>query len=244
MTRFIDIHQHSAFGVDDGADDSDHAKRMLRASAADNVGCVFATSHMTPGVVPFPYEKYFAAVNEMNAYSASEGLGITVCTGCEVLYTDATRRFLDEQQILPLGSAKAVLIEFGQDRSADYIFEALRQVASAGYRPVLAHAERYLSLLNAPESILDLKEELRVLIQLNTGAILRKRSILSSWDRKEKRFFKYVLENRLADFVATDAHNTSSRKTRMTECYNFLSAEYGTDYADRLTGGNIGLLSE
>ncbi|MDD2648196.1 MAG: hypothetical protein PHI27_00020 [Eubacteriales bacterium] len=244
MTRFIDIHQHSAFDMDDGADDFEHSKRMLRASAADNVGCVFATSHMTPGITPFDYEKYYSAINEMNAFCLSENLPLTVCPGCEVLYTDMTRRFLEEQRIIPLGSSRSVLVEFGQDKSFDYIFDALRRVAAAGYRPVLAHAERYLCLLNKPESVIELKEEIRALIQLNTGAVLRKRSLFSSWDRKEKRFIKFMLDNRIADFVATDAHNTSSRKTRMKECYDFLSEQYGAEYSALLTGGNIGLLSD
>ena len=46
------------------------------------------------------------------------------------------------------------------------------------------------------------------------------------------------LEDQLVDYVATDQHNTSSRRTRMREAYAILKEEYGSRYANKLVGLN------
>ena len=54
MSGFTDYHAHFVYGVDDGARTREEMVAMLDAAAADGVTRLFATSHSTPGMEPFP----------------------------------------------------------------------------------------------------------------------------------------------------------------------------------------------
>jgi protein-tyrosine phosphatase len=96
----------------------------------------------------------------------------------------------------------------------------------------LAHAERIDCLRDEPRRAAALKGKTGARIQMNAGALLH--APFSA----ERRFCRALLRNNLADCVASDAHNTTSRPPCLGRCRKALAGRLGEPDALRLTGGN------
>lgn len=231
--RFVDIHHHLAYGVDDGPKSFKQMQKMLQYAAEQGIGTIIATPHATPGVHRFHLDEYRRALAEARAYCIQEGLEIEILEGCEVLYTDQAPRLLGERQLPTLNGTDFVLVEFSPDIKFSKLREALDCLVCEGFRPVIAHVERYDCLTHRPSRAEKLKEELGVKLQVNCASIIRKKG----WH--VRHFVKRMLENQLIDALGTDAHNVDSRAANMKEAYGIVKKKYGGKYAKRLTNGSF-----
>ena len=71
---YTDIHSHLIWGVDDGAETREETFRMLREAAADGIGRIICTPHVTPGVYEFPEGVFQEHFREAEEYIVQEGL--------------------------------------------------------------------------------------------------------------------------------------------------------------------------
>ena len=231
--HFVDIHHHLAYGVDDGPKSLEQMQKMLLYAANEGIGTIIATPHVTPGVHPFDLEQYRRALDEARSFCAEEGLEIEIMEGCEVLYTDQAPRFLAEGLLPTLNGTDFVLVEFSPDIKFIKMHEALDRLLCEGYRPVIAHAERYDCLLRRPSRVEKLKDELDVCLQMNCSSIIRRKNL------RVRFFVKRMLAEALIDALGTDSHNVSSRAANMKAAYRIVKEKYGIKYARRLTNGSF-----
>ena len=111
MSGFTDYHAHFVYGVDDGARTREEMFAMLDAAAADGVTRLFATSHSTPGMEPFPLDVYQRHLDFARAYCAEKGYDLMLESGSELLYTPAAAYAAAEHSLITLGSTDWVLLE-------------------------------------------------------------------------------------------------------------------------------------
>ncbi|MBQ8081529.1 MAG: hypothetical protein IJ240_06490 [Clostridia bacterium] len=227
---YTDIHNHFVYGVDDGGKSEEGMRRMLRALHEDGITRVIATSHITPGQREFPMAAYRAHLEEARAFVRDGELDMTLDAGNEILYTDATVRYLREGKALTLAGSDHALIEFLPDERFERLAEAAHKVRNAGYMPVFAHIERYACLASL-RRVASLKAEYGVRMQVNCSAFVRRQGF------RRRRWLGGLVRQGLLDFVATDAHDLPGREPRMRACYETLKREFGETTADDLTGG-------
>lgn len=230
MDNFVDLHHHLIYGVDDGAHSLEMMKKMILRAADEGVTDLVCTSHVTPGYEPFPNEKYFAHMEEAKAFIREQGLNLRLYPGCEVLYTDAAPRLLQERHFPALADAGMVLVEFLPDVSLRQLEEAATSLSVAGYSVLFAHVERYEVLRNL-KNVRRLREQFDVYMQMNANTIIEKKRFFTD------RWVKHMLGEGYIDCAATDAHNLSSRACRMRACYDVLKEKYDEGLADELCGG-------
>jgi protein-tyrosine phosphatase len=228
MSNFLDIHQHLAYGVDDGAQSLEDMQKMILRAAEEGVTDIVCTTHATPGVEPFPMEKYLAHLEDGRAFILAEGINMRLYSGCEVLYTDASARLAQEGQFPTLAGSDLVLVEFSPDASFRRLCDAASSFGMAGYSVLFAHVERYRCFLWQPEKALQLKEDLHVFYQVNADAILDNRRLLT------KCFVRRMLAEQGIDAVASDAHGSEFRPQHLLEAYRALKQSCGEKYADAL----------
>ena len=118
MSGFTDYHAHFVYGVDDGARTREEMFAMLDAAAADGVTRLFATSHSTPGMEPFPLDVYQRHLDFARAYCAEKGYDLMLESGSELLYTPAAAYAAAEHSLVTLGGTDWVLLEFVPDVEA------------------------------------------------------------------------------------------------------------------------------
>jgi protein-tyrosine phosphatase len=109
--------------------------------------------------------------------------------------------------------------------------ETFYQLQLAGLTPILTHPERNPTLqADRPR----MKDWLRggVLVQVTAG------SVVGRMGRHAERMAHDLLANRWVHFLATDAHNTTSRPPLMNEAFEVVAEKYGPDYAHLLCVSN------
>ena len=233
MKGFTDIHQHLIFGIDnDGPITIEDTYNMIVANKQEGIGSVFATPHITPGIIPFSMNEYLAKVEKAREFCWRHSITMNIYTGGEILYTDMTPNYLQEGKIPTMAGTSFVLVEFPVDVQYNKIVSALKKLNSYGYIPILAHIERYRSLTIYPFRALKLREQCDVRYQVNCSTIINKTGF------RLKYFLKVLFDHEMVDAVASDAHNTKSRPVIMEKVYDALRRRYGRSCAARLIGYN------
>jgi protein-tyrosine phosphatase len=232
MNAFIDIHHHLLYGMDDGPSDREGTERMLGFACQQGVGTIIVTPHFTPGIDPFSPDTLHQRVEEAKAICVAAGYDLRVYPGVEMLYTFQAERYLSQQRVPTLAGSNKILIEFSPDIRFDDMETAVQSVLRSGYFPILAHIERYPSLLHGRNAE-RLKGDYDVFYQVNSGFVLNGEGFFA------KRAIKRLLTDGKIDFIASDAHDVERRPCQMEAAYNALVAQVGERYADELTGNHM-----
>lgn len=230
MNNYVDLHHHLIYGVDDGAQSLEDMQKMILRAAQEGVTELVCTSHATPGVEPFPWEKYSAHLMQAREFIREQGLAMRLYEGCEVLYTDASSRLVSEGKYPTLAGSDLVLVEFSPDATFQRLCEAAKSFGMMGYSVLFAHVERYDALRNM-KNVRTLRDEYGVYMQMNASTIIHKQGFFT------KRWMSKMFAEGHIDCIATDAHGLQTRRCRMNACHQLLAEQYGEDFADELCGG-------
>lgn len=169
--------------------------------------------------------------------SASEAnasaLDVRLYAGNEVLWFDSMIERLQSGEILTLADSHYTLIEFYPEESYQTILRAIRNVRNAGYRPIIAHAERFKAI---QEHGLAEVRDLGAYVQLSTEPLSHKG--LSGLFDRETKFIQKALRNQEADFLGTDMHRVDRRPPVLRDAINWIQKNLDADYADAVLQNN------
>jgi protein-tyrosine phosphatase len=118
--------------------------------------------------------------------------------------------------------------DYGLPRGLTEIFY---QLQLAGLTPILTHPERNPTLQSDQLRIVEWLQR-GVLIQVTAG------SVMGRMGKHAERMAHELLANRWVHFLATDAHNTTTRPPKMQEAFDLVAKKYGPDYARLLCVSN------
>ncbi len=226
----IDIHTHILPKVDDGPRSWEESLHMLRLAEEAGTRTLVATSHQPGGWrgprPPLP--AVYALVEELNARARSAGIGVQVVPGAEIYLTARAAELIMAGELPTLNGTHYVLVEFGFDSWPDDVERSARRLVEAGYRPVIAHPERYRLLQHAPDRV-HVFLEMGCLLQINAG------SLTGRFGREALRLADWLFTRGLVHCVASDAHNASSRPPALTLARQVVASRYGQAVADQVT---------
>ena len=224
-----DIHTHFVYGVDDGAQSLRDMRELLDEDYRQGVRRIYATSHVTPGLEPFDEETYRAHLDAARAYCADSGYELRLEPGAELLYTPAMDSWITDHRLTTLGGTDRPLVEFVPDVHPNEITHMLDLMENSGYRPILAHIERYACMRG--ELPARLKRDYDVQYQVNCRTVVAPGSLMQRL--RVQRWLKMGL----IDYVASDMHNLDYRPPMMDKAYEALCRIVDEAYAARLVDG-------
>ena len=228
---YIDMHSHILPGMDDGSRSMGQTLRMLETAVSEGISTMIATPHNMPGKGCPPGSVVRRKVDELRQTVEKEGIPLEIVAGTEYYYREEVLDILDSEDAVTLGNSDCVLVEFEPLAERNYIRNALRNILGLGYRPVIAHVERYAKLMEDISLLTDMRKN-GILVQVNAM------SVTGDNGRQAKKDVRNLLKKGLVDFVATDAHSDGRRAPFMGKCADVLYKKCGTEYADRLLSGN------
>jgi protein-tyrosine phosphatase len=160
----------------------------------------------------------------MRSALRENGLRLRLCSGMEIFGTRDTAQLLREGKLLTLNRSQYPLIEFDFHSDGYWETQILADVLQAGYRPVVAHPERYGFVQHAPE-LLNRWVEMGCLLQINKGSLLGRFGTIC------RDFSLELVDRGFAAVVASDAHSTYSRTPWMAEVRTLLELEFAPEAA-------------
>lgn len=207
ITRFIDIHTHILYGVDDGSGSLEESIDIAKGYEKFGVKKVVATPHFLPGTAwSTPKEKIVELVESFQQTLDFEGIDLKIFAGMEIAFHNKIIERIAKGAVLPLGASEHYLIEPSFHGEQDSLLVCLSVLLRKGYKVILAHPERIKGLSDKIEIIEKLVQQ-GLLIQINSGSLLGhfgnriKDSAINYW---EKGCFH---------FIASDVHNSQKRRS-------------------------------
>lgn len=223
----FDIHCHIVPGVDDGAADIEETRKLLEMEYKQGVRNIILTPHFRFQMFETPLEKVQRQFRLAEEAAADISKDLHLYLGCEFHANMEILPMLREKKVSTMAGSRYVLVEFSHNSEAPYIRERLSAMLSGGYRPIVAHIERY----EATRTDLDFVEELTEMgayMQINADSIVGKDGFFT------KRYCQKLMKNDLVHFVGSDCHDSSKRISRIGEAYSYVIKKMGTDYAKQL----------
>lgn len=228
---YIDIHSHILPGLDDGSRSMQQSLEMLRIAEKEGIDLIIATPHNMPGKGQPSLRRVRECAERLQYEAELEGIQVSVLTGTEYYFREEVLESLEDEKGITMNDSEFVLVEFEPMVEKIYFWNALREVLATGYRPIVAHAERYAKIMKDKPMLVDLKK-MGALIQVNAA------SVIGGNGRVAKKDVKWMLKQGIVDFVATDAHSNGRRAPFMRKCARYLYKRYNTEYVDALLYGN------
>lgn len=231
MENIIDIHSHILPGVDDGSDSLETSFRMLEIASENGISQIILTPHNKPAHRNVPPHRIAARMQQLQDELDARQIGIELYPGSELYYRDGLAEELEDGETLTLAGSHYVLTEFSPGAEYEYIRNGIYSLQMHGYRPILAHAERYRNICLKPERAADL-EEMGCYIQVNAG------SIMGTFGFAARQFTRKLLKQQLVSFIASDAHDTGRRAPYLADCADYVAKKFGEDYRQEILYDN------
>ena len=199
----VDYHSHILPEMDDGADSVETSLAMLRESSRQGVDLICATPHFYADEEdPKSFLRRRSEAYSRLREAMGDGKGYPdILLGAEVLYFPGIS-VAEEMRELCLEGTFFLLVEPPMLPWTDAMLDEIEAcVSSLHCIPVIAHIDRYMRLLNAPE-LLNRVMGRKMLIQANAAFFLHRQSQDAALDS---------LRHGRIHFLGSDCHDLIDR---------------------------------
>lgn len=194
-----DVHSHILPGIDDGSENIEESIELIRRLQAFGIKRIIATPHITEEVFPNnrktiedAYQKLLKALDE-------EQIDIEILYSAEYRLDSNFLEHLNRNELIPFPQ-NYLLIENSFLQPYWKLDDMIFQLNLAGYKPILAHPERY-TYYHSDLSVFDRLQNLGCKFQVN---IL---SLAGCYGKETRKIALHLLDKGYISFLATDVHH-------------------------------------
>lgn len=194
-----DVHSHFIPGIDDGAKSMDDAVSMIREFYELGYRKVITTPHiMTDGFRNTP-EIILGGLDQLRVALKNENIPVAVEAAAEYYLDFDFERKLNAGRLMTFGK-NYLLFEVSYVNPPDNLSHLIFQMIASGYRPVLAHPERYAFWTRKFDIYKELKEK-GVMLQLNIN------SLTGYYSEDTRITAERLINENMIDMLGSDCHH-------------------------------------
>ena len=196
-----DIHSHILPGIDDGSPDIETSLQLVRGIHDLGISKTVATPHIIADMYRNTPEIINGALADLRAACETAGINIEISAAAEYMLDDYFLKLLSDDSPLLCIHKNVVLTEQSYAAGSNNLHEISFEIMKKGYRPIMAHPERYHYYHDNYAQYGRLKD-MGFLLQVN---IL---SLTGYYGKPVARAARYIMDHELADLVGTDMHHS------------------------------------
>jgi tyrosine-protein phosphatase YwqE len=194
----VDLHSHLIPSIDDGVKDLDNSISIIKQFKELGFKKIITTPHIMSSRFPNFRTNIYQGYNLLKEELTKQNIDIKLEVAAEYYYDEYFLSLIDKKDILTFGD-NYVLFEFSYHYKPFELEQTIFKLISAGYKPILAHPERY-SYYNTKEHYEKLKD-LGLLFQINLI------STQGFYGKNVKKSVEKIIDLGLVDFIGSDIHN-------------------------------------
>lgn len=221
----IDLHNHSLFGIDDGAKDIETSLKMLTIAYNDGIKDIVLTPHIAE---EFKYniEDAIKNFNILKAESKKIFKDLELHLGFEVrLDKELLKKYEDNIDSLTIDKkGKYVLLEFPFLDIPLYYKEIIKYFTSMDITPIIVHPFRNRKIFDNLYLLNEISK-MGVLFQFNIDDVLNKNVF--------PKFIKVFKENKV-HFISSDAHSIDMRPPILSSSYRIIEKNFNKKIAEKI----------
>jgi tyrosine-protein phosphatase YwqE len=197
-----DVHSHLLPGMDDGVQTFTESVEVVRTFRELGYRKLITTPHVNSDHFPNKPEDILNKLDQLRKILAHEKIDIQVEAAAEYMIDEAFLEKLNNKDKLLTFGGKFVLVETGFYNQPVFMQDVFFKLNASGYKPVLAHPERY-SYLQPNSSLLQQILESNILLQLNLN------SLNGIYGKGVQNMAEYLIDKNLIHLVGSDCHNST-----------------------------------
>ncbi|WP_337045221.1 tyrosine-protein phosphatase [Emticicia sp. 17c] len=196
----VDMHSHLVPAIDDGCQNISESISLIKKMTDLGYRKIITTPHIISDLYPNSRDSILAAFKELEQIIISEKIPITLNVAAEYFLDNYFNQCLSQKEILSFGDTKYLLCEISIAAPPSNLKETIFNILTQGYRPILAHLERYLYWIN-DKYIIPSLIEMGCLMQVNIS------SLLGYYGKTVEDYSYKLIKNNYVSFLGTDIHN-------------------------------------
>ena len=225
--EYFDIHSHILPGVDDGAESLEEAMSMIGIAYKEGTRSIFLTPHYERGKNRYTKEELNTRFDELKNEVEEAYPDMKLYLGNEVLYADGIVEDLKNDLVQTMNDTRYVLVEFNIRISYNELYQAIRKITNARFRPIIAHVERYRCLFKRIERIDELVS-MEAYLQMNIS------SVYGGLLDENARWCKKLVREEYISFFGTDAHDLDDRAPYIKDYVGWIEKKCGEELLERI----------
>ncbi|MDR2283829.1 MAG: protein tyrosine phosphatase [Sphingobacterium sp.] len=195
----VDMHNHLLPGIDDGSQSVEQSMSLIRGLHGMGFEKFVCTPHIMEGVHPNTKSTISTAHALLSKEIRNSETKVEIFAAAEHMIDDGLEALVkkDNLCVIPGGY---VLIEMSYLSESKALFQTIMDIQNLGYKPILAHPERY----NYYHYNFDMYKQIKdagCLLQLNLLSISR------YYGTEVKVAALTMIKSGMYDFVGTDTHH-------------------------------------
>lgn len=197
----VDMHSHLLPGIDDGVDSLESSIEVIRGFSNLGYKKLITTPHIMHDFYRNDPTIILPLLDEVREAIQTEKIDIELDAAAEYYLDEYFMEILDsEEKLLSFGD-NYVLFELSFMTKPLILREAIFKMQTKGYKPVLAHVERYQYFHKTFNELSELK---------NTGLLyqLNLLSLAGYYSKNVKQMAQKLVSAGMIDFVGSDCHNS------------------------------------
>jgi len=193
----VDMHSHVLPGIDDGAKTPEDSIALIRKMMDLGIKKIIATPHIMADYYKNTAETINGALAILKAELVKENIDIVIEAAAEHYFDETFEARVNKQELMIMGD-NYVLFEFSFISQPPNAIPVIQKLKDLGYKPILAHPERYPYLeLDQFKSLHDWG----LSFQLNTI------SLTGYYGKDAKKLAESLIDHQLIDFISSDMHH-------------------------------------
>lgn len=199
-TLGTDMHSHLLPGLDDGVQSFEEAAQVIEKMKELGFSKLITTPHIMSDAYRNTPEGIAAKCDALNLYLKQHNLSIEVHAAAEYyLDENLTDKLAAKERLLTFGK-RYLLFELNFMVEPLNLNDFIFSLVTSGYKPVLAHPERYLFYQQQPRKLEDLLSR-GVLMQLNLT------SLTGYYSKAAADLARLMIEEKWVHFAGSDCHH-------------------------------------
>lgn len=200
----VDIHAHLLPGIDDGAKTIQDSIELMTGMQALGIDQFIATPHVMSSVWENTRAGIEANFESTNKQLQEANQNFSLSPAAEYLLDGTFLELLHREPLLTLKD-NYVLVEMSYLSAPIQLYDIIFEIQLEGYKPVLAHPERYLFYHQNTREYHKLKQQ-GCFFQLNLL------SVVGYYGANVAQAAETILQKGIYDFVGTDVHHQNHLK--------------------------------
>lgn len=196
----VDIHSHLVPGIDDGSQSYEESIDLIRGLADLGIEKIITTPHILTGSYNNTPESIRAGLEKLKPEMRRAGLNVEIDCAAEYYFDDYFINALVADNLITF-AGKHVLFELPVMMKPTQLEEAIFEMNTRGYTPVLAHPERYVYLHGPKMELYTKLKEMDVLFQVNML------SFIGYYSKPIQKAARDLTKAGMIDLLGSDMHN-------------------------------------
>lgn len=224
----LDLHCHILPGIDDGAENMEASLEMAEKASSQGITHILCTPHHNNGKYVNPKNKVIDHVAALQAELDKRHVPLTLFEGQEVRITGELLEEIRKDRLLFTDVADTyLLIEFPTMDVPAYTESLFFELRAMGKIPIIVHPERNMKFREDPNRLLPF-------LEMGCLAQLTAPSYVGIFGKSIQKTAKQMVEHRMVQMVASDAHGVHKRNFYLKEALASIEKDFGVELVKQM----------